>query len=156
MYMLMPSNHFHPLGLRALVLTIRDFIMIVIYTPLDNSGSGLPILGGAPFIWHSRRLELNNHLQSDTPSKPQHMSPGNIYWHYYWHYAICSSQKHFSWPRKTISDVSQQGTLYKGVQIFCILKKCHSLCLCTGMTRLVSTLVVMIQQQVPMPCCEKG
>lgn len=48
---------------RTLVLTIRDFIMIIIYAPLDHSGPRLAILCGAPLIWHSRRLELHDHLE---------------------------------------------------------------------------------------------
>lgn len=48
---------------RTLVLTIRDFIMIIIYAPLDHSGPCLAILCGAPLIWHSRRLELHDHLE---------------------------------------------------------------------------------------------
>lgn len=46
--------------------TIGNFIKVIVNSTLHNPGSGLSILCGPPFIWHWRRLELNNNLQDTT------------------------------------------------------------------------------------------
>lgn len=54
------------LGSKQTIHTVRNLIKVIINSTLYNPGPCLSILSGSPFIWHWRRLELNNNLQDRT------------------------------------------------------------------------------------------